>query len=224
MGAFLDLFRVLYEPGAVFGRVAEKPKFLVPFIGVAILLMVVAYFTIPFQQAAMASRMAQIAQTNPQAAETAKKFAGIGLVVVPIIFAIVLLIATLVLWVLVSTLGGEGKFGTLLSVTTYSSITGVLLQVITLVVLTVKGIGNISSPADMQPPLGLNLLMPGTQGFLGAFLGGINLFAIWGVILNAIGIQITHKTSKGTAYTAAIVAALIILLVFSGLAGLAPKQ
>ena len=68
-------------------------------------------------------------------------------------------------------MGGEGKFGTLLSICAYSSITGVLLQAVGLVVLMMKGVGQVTSPADLQPPLGLNLLAPGTAGFMGALPG-----------------------------------------------------
>ena len=221
MGAFLDLFRVLYEPSAVFGRVAEKPKFLAPFIGLAIITIIIAYFTLPFSQAAMASKMAEIAAQNPAAAANAQKFAGgFGLVFAPIVFAFILVIVTTVLWVTVSVFGVEGKWGTLLSVSTYTAITGVLLQAIGLVVLMMKGVDQVTSPQDLQPALGLNLLVPGVKGFLGAFLGGINPFAIWGVVLNAIGIQVTHKTSKNAAYGAAIAAAVVLLIILSGLASL----
>jgi len=220
MGAFLDVFRVLYEPGAVYGRVAEKPKFLMPFIAIAILVLIVAYLTIPFSQAAMASKMAEIAQANPAAAENAKKFATVGIVFAPIVYAVLLVIFATILWVLVSILGGESKWGTLLSVVTYSSITGVLLQLVGVIVLMLKGVDQVTSPADLQPPLGLNLLVPGAAGFTGALLAGINPFAIWGLVLNAIGIQVTHKTSKGTAYTAATICAVLVLLIFAGLASL----
>jgi len=220
MGAFLDVFRVLYEPGAVFGRVAAKPRFWAPFVVVAILAIIVGYLTLPFSQAAMASKMAEIAQANPAAADNMKKFAGVGILFAPIVYAIILVIVATVLWVLVSVLGGESKWGMLLSVCTYTSITGVLLQLVGVIVLMLKGVDQVTSPADLQPPLGLNLLTPGATGFLGAFLAGINPFAIWGLVLNAIGIQVTHKTSKGIAYTAATVAALIVLLIFAGLASL----
>jgi hypothetical protein len=223
MGAFLDLFRVLYEPGAVFGRVAEKPKFLAPFIGVAIIAIVIGFLMMPYQQAAMATKMAQIAQQNPAAAANAQKFAGIGIFFAPIVYAVILVIMATVLWVLTSVFGGEGKWGTLLSVVTYTSITALLLQIVGLIVLKMKGVDQVSSMQDLQPPLGLNLLAPGMKGFLGTFLGGINLFSIWGVILNAIGIQVTHKTSKGTAYTVAIVAALIVLVVGAAVAGVFNK-
>ena len=108
MGAFLDLFRVLYEPGAVFGRVAEKPRFLAPFIGIAILAIIITYLMLPYQQAAMASQMAQLAQTNPAAAENAKKFGAIGLIFVPIVWAVIVVIVATILWVLTSVFGGEG--------------------------------------------------------------------------------------------------------------------
>ena len=220
MGAFLDLFRVLYEPGAVFGRVAEKPKFLAPFIGVAIIAIILGYLMLPYQQAAMASKMAEIAQQNPQAAENAKKFVGVGILFAPVVYGIILVIIASVLWVLVSIFGGEGKWVTLLSVTTYTSITALLLQAIGLVVLMMKGVDQVSSPTDLQPALGLNLLAPGTKGFLGAVLGGINPFGIWGMVLNAIGVQVTHKTTKGTAYTVAITAFVIFLLIAGVFAGL----
>lgn len=223
MGAVMDLFRVLYEPGAVFERIREKPKFLMPFLGLAVLLAVCILLLMPYQQAAMASKMAEITQANPAAAANMQKFAFVGVIVGPIIFAIVLVISATILWVVASIFGGEGKWGTLLSVTTYASITGILLQFVTLLVLMVKGVGQVTSPDDMKAPLGLNLLDPGATGFMGAFLGGVNLFAVWGVILTAIGIQVTHKTSKGTAYTIAIISGLVLLLVASGLASLAPR-
>lgn len=217
MGAFLDLFRVLYEPGAVFGRVAEKPRFLAPFIGIAILAIIITYLMLPYQQAAMASQMAQLAQTNPAAAENAKKFGAIGLIFVPIVWAVILVIVATILWVLTSVFGGEGKWGTLLSVATYTSITALLLQAVGVVVLMMKGVDQVSSPLDLQPPLGLNLLAPETKGFVGAVLAGINPFGLWSMVLNAIGIQVTHKTTKGTAYAVSITA-FVLFLVLAGAA------
>lgn len=218
MGAFSDVFRVLYEPGAVFGRVAEKPKFLAPFIVIAILATVIGYLMTPYQMAAGAAKLAEIAQTNPAAAESAKKFSSFGFVFAPIGYGIFLVILATVLWVLVSVFGGEGKWGAVLSVATYVSITGILLQLVTFIVLSMKGVDQVTSPADLQPPLGLNLLVPNTKGFLGGFLAGINPFTIWGAFLYATGIQITHKTSKNAAWGAAITMTLITILLFAALA------
>jgi membrane protein, antimicrobial resistance system len=208
MGAALDVLKVLYEPTAVYERVREKPAFLAPFVVLAIVLAICVYLMIPYQQAAVAEKLAQIAQQNPQAAaaaQNAQKFAIVGVVVGPIVFAIVLLLVAAVLWVLVSVFGGEGKFSVLLSVTTYAAVPGLLLQIAGLAVLMMKGVSSVSSPDDLQPALGLDLIAPGATGFMLAVLRGINPFSVWGAFLTATGVAVTHKTSKGTAWTVAII-------------------
>ena len=80
----------------------------------------------------------------------------------------------------------------------------------------------ITSPADLQPALGLDLLVPEAGRFTTALLKAFNPFSIWGVILTAIGIQTTHRTSKGTAYTVAAVVFVIGTLIGAGFAMLGP--
>jgi hypothetical protein len=221
MGAVLDLVRVLFSPGEVFERVRERPKFLVPWIALSVIVVVLTYLMTPFTQAAMASRMAQIAAQNPDAATQAAKFQSIGLVFAPIVLLIALLIGGGLLWLLVMLFGGaEAKFKTLLSVATYTALPAILLQVAGLIVLKMKGVDTVSSVEDLRPPLGLNLLAPGMGGFTGAVLAGINPFTIWGMILTAIGIQVTHKTSKGSAYTVAIITMLLGVLIGAAFAGM----
>ncbi|HEY6108853.1 MAG TPA: YIP1 family protein, partial [Gemmatimonadales bacterium] len=124
-------------------------------------------------------------------------------------------------WLLVMLLaGGDAKYKTLLSVATYTALPSILLQAAGLLVLKMKGVEAVSSMQDLRPPLGLNLLAPNATGFMGALLAGINPFAIWSMVLTAIGIAVTHKTSKGSAYTVAIVAMLLGLLIGAAFAGL----
>ena len=210
-GALLDLVRVLYDPAAVFQRVTEKPKFLMPFIGMSVVQIILGIVNMPFLKAAM---QAQIAQAQvPAGGPDPSSFAAIGLIFVPVGIAIALVLGAFVLWVLVSLVGGEGKFGTLLSVATYAAVPSViLLGIVGSVVLQLQGTQGISSPADMQPALGLDLLAPWTKGFLGAVLKGINPFSIWGLVLTAIGVSTTHRLSKGSGYVVATVSLVIGLL------------
>jgi len=83
---------------------------------------------------------------------------------------LILLIAGGLLWVLVSVLGGEAKFGTLMGVAALSSIPStILLSIVGTIVLHLQGTGQITSMQDLQPALGLDLLVP-ARGFLGAAL------------------------------------------------------
>ena len=72
----------------------------------------------------------------------------------------------------------------------------------------------------MQPAVGLDLLAPGTKGFVGALLAGINPFSLWGLVLSAIGVSTTQRVSKASAYAAAIPAFVVVLLIASALRAL----
>ena len=220
MGAVLDLVRVLFEPTAVFERVREKPRFLAPFLALAVAIIVISVVQLPFTKAALSAQFSQMPNMPPEAAQRALSFASIGMVFAPIVYCLILVINAMLLWVLVSVVGGEAKFGTLLSVTTYSSIAYILLTVVGLVVLTMRGTEQVSGMEDLQPALGLDLLAPGSKGLTLALLRGINPFSLYGVFLTATGIAVTHKTSKGSAYTAAIVQLLVTLLVTGALSGM----
>jgi hypothetical protein len=218
--SLLDVFKVLFEPTAVFERVRERPKFLVPFLVVSAVQVALYFVNMPFIKAATQAQMAQ-AQV-PAGGPDPMQFLWIGAVAIPIVFAIIYLISGLVLWVLTSVMGGEGKFMTLLSVGTYASVPAVvLLSVIGSGVLRLQGVEQITSQQDLQPALGLDLLVPAT-GFLGAVLKGINPFGIWALVLTAIGVSTTHRLSKGTGYVIATVAFVITLCVggiFASLGG-----
>ena len=211
MSELLDLLKVLWEPGAVFERVREKPAFWWPFLGLCVVQVVIFVLQMPFTKAMMQARMASAPPGSPDPS----KFAVIGVIFVPIGLAIGLLIVGAVLWVLTSIFAGEAKFGTLLSIATYCAVPSIaILGLASVGVLMMKGVGTISSPADMQPSVGsLMMLFPDAHGFAAGILRGLNVFAIWGCVLTAIGITVTHRTSKGTGYAIAFTALAISLIV-----------
>lgn len=212
MSALLDLLRVLYEPDAVFGRVAQRPRFLMPFLGLVAVQIVIGVINLPYLQAGIRAQMATSGAPQTGGPDPAS-FAIIGVAFVPIIIGIILLLSAFILWMLVSLMGGEGKFKTLLSVTTYAAVPSViLLSIIGTIVLRMQGIGEMSSPSDLQPSLGLDLLIP-ASGFLGAVLKTINPFSIWGLVLTAIGIAVTHRMPKSSAYTVAAISFVIGVLI-----------
>lgn len=219
--ALADLVKVLFEPTAVFERVRERPRFLVPFLGICAVQIVLYFVNLPYLKIAMQAQMA--AAQAPAGGPDPSKFAAIGGAFIPIGLAIAFLLGALILWVLVSLVGGEGKFSTLLSVCTYASVPSVVvLAIVGTIVLHLQGTGQITSPQDMQPALGLDLLVPGAKGFLGAALKAINPFGIWALVLTAIGVSTTHRLSKGSGYIVATISFLIgvaIAGIFAGLFG-----
>jgi hypothetical protein len=213
----VDVLRVLFEPSAVFERVREKPSFLLPFLAICAVQVVLYFVNLPFLKAGMAAQMASRPAGGPDPAS----FLWIGALFIPVGIAIALVLGGFILWVLVSLFGGEAKFGTLLSVATFASVPSViLLSIVGTVVLHMQGVGQIASPQDMQPALGLDLLAPGAKGFVGGALKAVNPFGIWGLVLTAIGVSTTHRLAKSTGYAIATISFLIGVAIAGMVAGL----
>lgn len=205
--AFLDVFKLLFDPIPVFNAVKAKPRVLIPWLEISALLVVVTVLTAPYYDAAMKALSASLPP------EQAARMSGGGLVGrlvgVPVFLLIGALIGAGLLWIGVTLSATQARYKTLLSVLLYSYITYVLYAAITLVVLTMRGAESVSSIADLRAPLGLDLLAPGASLFVGAVLNAINPFAIWGVWLCATGISVTHGVSRTTSI---IITAVIFLI------------
>jgi hypothetical protein len=222
-GAFLDVFKVLFEPAAVFERVRARPNFVAPFLTIIAVQCVLFMINLSYLQVALQAQLAAAQSSGP-----ARPMPGTTLLVVfgllglLVFLGIVFLLTALLLWVLASVMGGgEAQFSTLLSVALYSAVpSAILLYIIGTVVLHMQGPSGLTSTQDLQPALGLDLLAPDKKGFVGAVLKAINPFSIWGIVLTAIGVSTTQRVSKGTGFTVAISVFAIGLLIAAGLAAI----
>ena len=204
MGALLDVFNVLHEPTAVFTRVKEKPRVLIPWLVVSALLMVVGVVMRPYQAAAMDALRASLPPEQAARMGSGGQSMLRVLIGTPIVVLLGLAIGSGLLWVGTSLTGAAGQYKTLFRVLAYSYITFVIYSALTAVVLSIRGVGSITSIQDMRVPLGLDLLAPGAGLFLGTILNGINPIGIWGVWLCGTGVSVTHDVSRkaGIAVTA----------------------
>ena len=223
MGAVLDLFRVLYEPGAVFERLRDRPRILVPMVSIVVMTLALGFVAKPYFEAALGAMMAQQAQgaANPMSPGT---LATIQIVSASAFMPVVILIGAGILWVAVSLFGADASYRKLLSVQSHAMILYVAQLVAGIVVLSMRGVESVTSVADLQPAFGLDLLMPDAKGYLGAVLKGVNVFSVWGVVLQGIGITKTHNTSRETGYGAAAAGVVAALLLLSAFALLGPNN
>src|SRR5213593_990570 len=186
MGAVLDLVRVLYEPAAVFERVRERPRFLAPVVTVMVLSVVLGFLSLPYIKAALGPMLAQAAAARGGTAPDAGRVA-LGQIIGSAIFVpIFVAIAGGLLWIAASLFGADAEYQPLTSVAAYTSIMYILQLLAGFAVLSLRGVESVTSPLDLQPAFGLDLLAPGATGYLGAVLKGVNVFSVWGSILNGI--------------------------------------
>ncbi len=211
------LMRALFSPGDVFTEIREAPTFWGPWIVVSILFIAAQFLLGPFQL--RAQELALAAQGREMPAAMAK-FRYVGLAVTPVIVLVFAAISAGVLWLGVMATGEEGPFKKLLVINIFTWPVAIIQQLVVFGVLRMRGIDAVQSVADLQVSLGLDLLLPADGSkFVHALAGGVNPFGIWGLVIAAVGLQTLLKLPSGKAWTVAIGAFLVSLVVAASLAG-----
>jgi len=204
------LVRVLVMPTETFEENREAPAFWIPWILVCVLLLAVAMLSFPHTIAAM--RLGAEAQGRPFPESMANIVRFSSFVAIPVMTLLMTLLSAGLMWVVLLAAGGSVRFKGLMSVSINLALIGVLQGLLMYVVLTLRGPEGLRTVADYQVSFGLDLLLPADSavpGFVAGMLRGVTPFAIWGLILTAIGVRVTERTSNGGAWTAASAAFLL---------------
>lgn len=215
--SFSRIFGVLFSPKPTFDSIVRRPTWIVPVIlGCIFFISVVAIFTqrggwpsFFEKQDANSSRMQSMsAEDRERTMETqikiAPKFGYVEGVVIPPIAA--LLVAGVLM--LVFNLSGATKvdFKTSLGIVSYAWVPWLVHGVLSILILFLKD----ASTVDLQNIVASNpgaLLSDDAAKWLVSLLGSIDIFAIWTLILLAIGYSATNpkKLSFGKAFILAII-------------------
>lgn len=224
MSEAATLGNIFFEPGKTFEDMRRKPRFVMAGI---IILVVITLFQVLFiqkigyerivrERIESNSRMEQMSKEQKDQIieqQSSPVFKAIGYAAAPIVLIIVLLLGGLLYWLGANAMGGSAKFLHGLSVWVYSMMPPTLiLMLANFLVLFLK------SPDDidiMTSQSGLVQANPGffidgkAQPVLAALLASFDLFAVWGWILAAIGLQKVAKISSGAAWGVVLILALV---------------
>ena len=126
----------------------------------------------------------------------------------PVMAAGLLSIEALLLLASSSVLGVKTTFRSLFNLVSGCALILMLEQIAVIVILKAKG--DVSSIAELRPPLGIDIfLAEGTNKFLLAFLGYFSIFQIWWIVMLVLIFAAAFRVSKGKALSA--VAPMVLL-------------
>ena len=164
----------------------------------------------------------QINQLAPEQKDQRIKYSAIGTEVItycfPILLAIGFALYSLIMWALFNfVLGAQTTFWQVYAVSWYAALPYLFISLLTIFTLW---FGGNAETYDYANPIGTNLAfyMPDSGAGLKAILASLDIFKLWSVALQVIGMAIIAK--KSIAQSAAIVVGWFLLLVIIG-AGLA---
>jgi len=225
MSEAATLGNIFIEPGRTFEDLRRKPRFILATIIIALLTTAFG-FGLYYKIGEEGVRRFMVEQINksPQADQmnAEQKTAAVNLQLtiskvvrfaLPLFVIIGVLIGGLLYWLGAKAFGGSGNFLHGISVWVYSALPPTVVAMIgNFIVLALKSADEIDLAASQRGVLQANLgfLIDGRMmPVLATLLSVIDLFAIWGWILAAIGLQKTNKISTGSAWAITIIIALI---------------
>lgn len=193
------LLGVILSPGEIFPSVVAHPRW---FGVLATTLVVTSLTTFVFlstevgRQALLDQQVASMeglgiqvtdeayARLQAQSASGAYLGAGSVLIVTPLVFAAV---AGILLGVFTALLGGEASFKQVFAVVSHAGVISIVQQLFVTPLNYARE--SLSSPANLS----VFFPMLDEGGFLAGFLGSIDLFLVWQVVVLAIGLGILYR-------------------------------
>lgn len=213
--SFLDdvvgMFSFFIDPQAAARRVPSKWFWVAPVILMSIIAIVAGVMMQP-----MVRHVMEVTPPPPNVSPEqyqknmaiGMKIAQLAVYLAPIWVVAALVIDALVLFATCSVMSVKASFRSLFNVSAGTSLITTLALLATAAVL--MGKGEVSTQAELRPPLGLDIFMPETANkYLMAFVGYFSVFELWWIVMTVLVISAAFKVDKGKA--AMIVMPLVLL-------------
>lgn len=121
----------------------------------------------------------------------------------PLLIIALTAIQALIIWGMSSILNVTAKFGSIFNLVAGCSLITALASIASMLVLKAKG--EISTMAELRPPLGIDIFLPETTNkYLLALAGYFSVFQIWWIVMLVLIFSAAFRVRKGTAFTAIV--------------------
>lgn len=216
------LFNIFIEPGRTFEDLRKKPRFLLA--GLIILIAVTAFNAGFIQKVGFERLIRERIESNQRVQQLTKEqkekiiaqqsgelAKTISYIAPPIVLIVIFLLGGLIYWLGANAMGGTSRFLHGLSVWIYSSLPPTLLFVLAnLIVLFLKPLDeiNLNNSQNGLMQANPNMFFSASPA-LAELLSAFDLFAIWGWVLAAIGLQKVAKISSGAAWAIVLILGLV---------------
>jgi|SRR3954463_10160191 len=224
------LVGALVSPVKTFRSIAERPTW-----GAALLVLLVAsgavayvvgmrtdYRDVIVQSVKEKGRDIPEAQLEPQINMMQKAGPAISAVSIPIVIALVSLLAALIYWVVFKLLGADFSYKSSLAVSLHSGLPGVVAALLTLPVVlsrTTLGYADVKSGSFLQSNLAF-LAPADAKAWVTALYASVDFFSLWSLVLAILGFKALTRLPTKSVASVAILVWLLFVGVRVGLAAL----
>lgn len=216
LNVFQRIAGAIFSPERLMNDLEQKPRVLLGIILNVLAPVILMYGTFPMFKEYLRTTMEMTAANTAQqmTPELLDQVVNISAISTPIMGGIMaggmFLIQALVIWLVTKIFKGQASYKQILSVLGYSSVISVLGTIVTVAVIYITGTYTDVTYTSLAS------LLPEIKGsFIYGVAKVIEVFYIWQLVVNAIGIAIVSKMDKKKAYLI-MVLVLIVYAVFTG--------
>jgi hypothetical protein len=220
-GGFIQsLVDIFVDPMKVFRRIDRGLTWWKPFILIVVVSIFLQWLMLPVQHHVLSlNEQGMGEQELQQRLEMTEKFGFFGLIMIPVFMIIVYLILAGITHLIISIFSSESNFKKSLSLISYCGLVVVVEQVLTTVIVKLRGLEAIETAADARPSLSLSALFPEIEGFWRVLLQSLSVFQIWYYVLFILGAAVVFKIKRSAAVVPAVVLWLISLVILYFMTG-----
>jgi hypothetical protein len=220
------LIWIFTSPTRVFDDIRERRVgWVQPWLLSSFFYMIVTWLMMPIQRVLLELNTELTTEQIAQQVEFMERFGFIWVILTPVgILLVTLLIAGLT-YIAVTLASRTATFKQYLSLSFFCGIVGVAGHLISAIVVRMRGLERIATAEDAQWSLSLRALGADAGPAVRGLLGGIEFFAIWSLVVLAMGLQRIFGMSRGAAIAitlllwALYVASMILSEMFGGMGG-----
>lgn len=187
-------WKVLAAPGEAFQAIAQDPRFLWPVLIIIAITLLLTMLTIPETREYSMEVMAASGMTPEQIAMAMQFVVPSALIGVVVALPFMWLIQTVLLVIYNQFSVGEAGFKQLFAVAVFAGLPSIIKSVISTGLI--KTIG-LKAAMEFNSSLAVFMGTADQGGFLYNFLGHMELFSIWGLVLLVVGSSIAMKKKAG---------------------------
>lgn len=191
---------IFSSPGRVFDDIHEgRAPWWQPWLVVSTIFVIFGMIAMPAQIAVTELNLndMDLDQLDTQV-EMMKKFGWVQVVLTPIGMLLFGLVSAGLSYILVTILSIRANFKAWFSLTLYAAIVSSISQVVSTIVVRVKGVGNIESIEDAMVTVSLGFLAPEETGTLvKAVFSSIEFFSVWALVVIGMGLMRIFGMSRG---------------------------
>ena len=189
-GGFLtSIGDIFLEPNKVFNRIDAGLQWWKAFIVLGAIQIIIGWFSLPIQRQILSlNERGMNEEQLDRALKQVDKFGFVGLILAPVAILVIYLICAWIVNVGANLLSGRSDYKKALSLVTFAGFIAIVEQIISVIIIRLRGVELIESSKSAKISLSLVPLFQDLGAFWESFLESFSVFGIWYYIVLTLGI------------------------------------